>query len=161
MTEELNRRLATLFQRGVMTTEGVKVGMAVMQGKFLGGDLRSVEVPQGYGHAARPKAGSELFAVFANGEGEHGVALGYDDRRIRPELKPGEAAQYGADIKAANGHSALWTDKPKAGTLKIRCSRIELRAGQYYVLLDADIGAQKGTFDPSADLPVNPGGAAL
>jgi phage gp45-like len=37
-----------------------------------------------------------VFAAFANGERDSGIALAFDDRRYRPlDLKSGEVALYG------------------------------------------------------------------
>jgi phage baseplate assembly protein V len=163
--EDVNRRLGALFSRGVIRHADVAAGMAAAQAEFLVGETRRVELPQGFGFASNPMPGSEVFAAFADGERDQGIALAFDDRRVRPlDLKPGESVFYGVQARdKPNGHWIKATNDPKPGTIKWRSPRIELRAGQFYVLLDADpaIGAQKGIFDPGAELPLNPGGAAL
>lgn len=158
--DELNRRLASLYQRGVVTGTGVRNGLAMMQAEFMGKAVRAVGVPQGYGTASVPEAGSEVFALFANGEADHGMALAFDDRRKRPtDLAKGEVMLYGSEEKGGVPfHSIRFTNKPKPGTIKIRAHRIEIRAGKFYALWDEDeaIGAKSGEFDPDADLPLNP-----
>jgi phage baseplate assembly protein V len=156
---DIDRRLRSLFARGVVRHSDVQAGLARSQAEFLKGETRRVETPQGYGFASVPLEGSEVFAVFANGERDAGVALAYDDRRRRPkDLAPGEVALYGLHARAAVGHWIKFTDQPKPGTVKIRASRIELRAGQFYRLLDSDpaIGEKSGIHDPAEELPLNP-----
>lgn len=158
--EALRLRLQSLFSRGVVRQVDVKRGLAQMQAEFLDGENRRVEVPQGYGFGASPLPGSEVFAAFANGERSAGVALAFDHRSKRPkDLKPGEVILYGLGALASPWQYAKMTDDPKPGTIKIRASRIELRGGQYYVLLDKDHGALKGAYDPAAELPDLPPGA--
>ncbi len=166
MSTDLDRRLRSLFARGVVRHADVKAGLAMPQAEFLKGELRRVELPQGYGFASVLLPGSEIFAVFANGERDAGVGLSSDDRRYRGKLdflESGDTALYGQNVGDANGHQAHMTNSPKAGTLKIKCARIELRAADNYVLIDSDpsIGMQKGTYSSSAELPLNPGGAPL
>ena len=134
--------------------------------EFFDGELRRVELPQGYGFASVPLPGSEVLAVFNNGQRDDGVALAFDDGRYRGKLaflKDGEDALCGRNVGDANGYRAQMTDEPKPGTLKIKCAWIELCAGENYVLIDSDpsIGMQKGTDDPASELPLNPGGAPL
>lgn len=154
--DEVNRRLASLYGRGVVRHADVHKGMAAMQAEFYRGETRRVEVPQGFGFASMPKSGAELFAVFAGGEREHGVALAFEDRRYRPDdLKPGEVAIYGLKAKDLPFHWIKFTDDPKPGTVKIRAKRIEMRAGDHYTVLDADTGPHSGEHpadDPN--LPV-------
>jgi phage gp45-like len=154
--EDVNRRLASLYGRGVVRHADVANGMASMQAEFYRGEQRRVEVPQGFGFASVPKPGAELFAVFADGEREHGVALAFEDRRYRPvDLKSGEVALYGLGARSLPFHWIKFTDDPKPGTIKIRAKRIELRAGDYYRVLDADTGEHAGTHPAnSPNLPV-------
>jgi len=167
MTPEqvLRARLQLLFSRGVLRHADVKAGLARFQAEFLNKEVRRVDVPQGYGFTSAPLPGSEVFAAFANGDRSAGVALAFDDRRKRPkDLKPGEVVLYGLHaLEGPNGHWIKFTDEPKAGTVKVKASRLEFRAGQHYVLLDEDpaIGGQKGIWDPAEELPENPHGAAL
>jgi hypothetical protein len=165
MSADLERRLASLFSRGVVRHADIAAGLAAPQAEFFKNEVRRVELAQGYGFASAVLPGAEVFAAFAGGERDAGVALAFDDRRYRPlDLAPGETALYGKGVRAApNRHWVLTTDRPKPGTIKVQVSRLELRAGQYYVLLDSEpaIGAQKGIHDPAADLPLNPGGAPL
>lgn len=161
---DLNRRLASLLGRGVLRHADVRNGLASMQAEFFEGETRRVEVPQSYGFGSMPLPGAELFAAFANGERDQGIALAYDDRRYRPDdLADGEVILYGKGAKMAPFQWIKMTDLPKAGTIKGKAARIEFRVGEFYVLLDSDpaIGMQKGTFDPTAELPLNPHGAAL
>jgi phage gp45-like len=156
MSGDLERRLLSLFARGVLRHADVKNGLLQGQAEFLKGETRRVEVPQGFGFASQPKSGAELFAVFAGGTRDSGVALAFDDRRYRPDdLKPGEVMLYGIGAKEVPYHWIKFTDDPKPGTIKIRAKRIELRAGDYYRVLDADTGEHDGTH-PAADpdLPV-------
>jgi phage gp45-like len=165
MTADLNRRLASMFARGVVRHADIMAGLAVPQAEFLKDDLRRIELPQNFGFASSLLPGSEIFAIFRNGEEDAGIGVAHDDRRYRPlDLNPGETALYGKDVRnKPNRHWVLTTDQPKPGTIKVKASRLEFRAGQFYVLLDSDltIGAQKGTWDPAQELPDNPGGAAL
>lgn len=160
MSADLNRRLASMFSRGVLRHADVQAGLAAPQAEFMKGEVRRVELPQGFGFASNPRPGSEVFAVFANGERDAGVALAYDDRRYRPlDLAGGETALYGLHARQGpNWHWIKFTDQPKPGTIKIRASRIELRAGRFYHLLDSDpaIGEKSGQFDPGSELPLNP-----
>lgn len=163
--EMLRARLQLLFARGVVRQADVKSGLAQMQAEFLKNEVRRVELPQGYGFGSAPLPGSEVFAAFAHGDRSAGVALAFDDRTKRPkDLKPGEVILYGLHaLEGPNFHWLKFTDQPKAGTVKVKASRLEFRAGRHYVLLDEDpaIGGQKGVWDPEQELPVNPHGAAL
>lgn len=157
---ETNRRLASLFARGVLRHADVRAGLAMPQAEFLKGELRRVEMPQGFGFASNPKPGAEIFAAFRYGDADAGIALAFDDRRYRPlDLASGEVALYGLHAREApDWHWIRFTDSPKAGTIKIRASRIELRAGRFYHLIDSDpaIGEKSGQFDPTQELPLNP-----
>jgi hypothetical protein len=158
--QDMNRRLASLFARGVVRHADVQAGLAMAQAEFLKDETRRVELPQGYGFASSLMPGAEVFAGFANGERDAGIALAFDDRRYRPlDLKSGEVILYGVHARQApNWHWIKFTDQPKPGTIKIRASRIELRAGQFYRLLDSDpaIGERAGIFDPTQELPLAP-----
>jgi hypothetical protein len=161
---DVDRRLASLFGRGVVRHADVAAGLASAQAEFYKDETRRVELPQGFGFASSIMPGSEVFAAFGNGERDAGIALAYDDRRYRPlDLKAGESVFYGKGARVAPYQWLKMTDMPKPGTMKGRAARIELRAGQFYLLLDADpaIGAQKGEWDPAQELPLNPHGAAL
>ena len=167
MSQDLNRRLYSMFQRGVLTHMDVQAGLAMPQAEFVKKNLRRVEMPQGYGLATMPTPGSEVFALFRNGEEDDGVVLAYDDARLRGKLtflESGEVALYGPNIgDETNGHHVWMTDSPKAGTIKVKASRIELRAGKFYVLIDSDptIGMQKGEWTTPGELPENPEGSPL
>ena len=138
---EINRRLASLFSRGVLKHADVQAGMASGQAEFLAGEVRRVEVPQGYGFASHPSPGAELFAVFANGERSAGVALAFDDRRRRPlDVLEGEVMVYGKHAREEIGHWIRFTDEPKPATIKMKARRFELRAGTKYLIIDADDG---------------------
>lgn len=153
---DVNLRLRLLFARGVLRHADVVKGLASAQAEFLQGETRRVELPQGFGFAAALQPGSEVFAAFANGERSAGIALANDDRRHRPDdLKAGEVMLYGLQAKEVPYHWVRCTDDPKPGTIKIRARRIEMRAGDYYSVLDADTGPHSGTHpmnDPN--LPV-------
>ncbi len=163
--ELLRLRLQLLFSRGVVRQADVKNGLANVQAEFMKNELRRVDLPQSYGFGSAPLAGSEVFAIFPSGDRSFGVGLGYDDRALRPkDLKPGEVILYGLEaLTRPNGHSIRFTSDPKPGTVKINASRIELRVGQYYVLLDSDpaIAMQKGIWPEGVALPLNPHGDAL
>lgn len=143
---ELNRRLASLFSRGVLRHADVQHGLATGQAEFFAGEQRRVELPQGYGFASVPETGAELFAVFANGERSAGVALAFDDRRKRPlDLEAGEVALYGKHARDQEfGHWIKFTDLPKAKTVKMKARRFELRAGIHFLIIDADDGISSG-----------------
>src|SRR5437868_46528 len=137
MSADLNRRLASLFGRGVLRHADLKAGLSMPQAEFFKDETRRGELPQGFGFASVPLAGSEVFAVFANGERDAGVALAADDRRYRGKLtflKEGETAFYGQNVGDPKGHQAVMTNSPKPGTLKVKCARMEFRVGDYYVL---------------------------
>jgi phage gp45-like len=161
--EALRLRLQSLFGRGVVRHADVKSGLAQMQAEFYAGEVRRVELPTGYGFTSAPLPGAEVFAAFAHGERSAGVALAFDDRTKRPkDLKPGEVVLYG--LRALEGpdrHFVKFTDEPRPGTIKVRASRLEFRAGDHYVLLDKVFGRQQGTWDAASELPLNPGGSAL
>lgn len=164
MSADLNRRLASLFGRGVLRHADVTAGLAMTQAEFWKGETRRVELPQGYGFAAALMPGAEIFGGFANGDRDAGVGLANDDRRYRLlDLKAGEVAIYGKAGRTAPFQWVKMTADPKDGTIKVKAARIELRAGENYVLIDSDpsIGMQKGTFTPTAELPLNPGGTPL
>jgi phage gp45-like len=138
---DLNRKLASLFARGVLKHADVQAGLASGQAEFLTGEVRRVEVPQGYGFASQPEPGAELFAVFANGERSAGVALAFDDRRRRPlDLQDGETMFYGKGARDAIGHWIRTTKTPKPNTIVMKARRFELRAGDKYLIIDADDG---------------------
>lgn len=145
MSEELNRRLASMFSRGVLKHADVQAGLATGQAEFYKGELRRVELPQGYGFASQPIEGSEIFAAFANGERSAGVALAFDDRRRRPDdLQSGEVAVYGKGAKEPIGHWIRFTEQPKPNTVLAKARRFELRAGLHYLIIDADDGVSWG-----------------
>jgi phage gp45-like len=155
MSEDLNRRLASLFARGVIRHADVRNGLAQAQAEFSRGELRRVGLPQGYGMASQPTPGAEVFAVFANGERDAGMALAHDDRRARPtDLAAGETMVYGARAFEAPWHWIKFTDDPKPGTVKIKAKRVEIRCGDYYSVIDADTGPHSGMW-PMMD-PVLP-----
>ena len=138
---DLDRRLASLFSRGVVSHDDIANGMAQSQAEFFAGETRRVERPQNYGFGSAPPAGFEIFAAFANGQRDAGVALVSDDRRSRPtDLRPGGVVLYGADVAGALGHRIEFTDVPKAGTIKIKCSRIEITVGTHHLIIDKDTG---------------------
>lgn len=138
---DVDLRLRLLFARGIVRHADVSAGLASVQADFFQGETRRVELPQGYGLASKIKAGSEVFAAFANGERSAGVALAHDDRRARPEgIKDGEVVLYGAGAKEPIGHSIWFTDDPKPNTIRVRGRRLELRAGDHYIVIDADDG---------------------
>jgi phage gp45-like len=138
---DLNRRLNSLFGRGVLRHADVQLGLMTGQAEFLAGEVRRVEVPQGYGFASQPFAGSELFAAFAGGERSAGVALAFDDRRRRPtNLREGEVMVYGKGVRDDIGHGIRFTDQPKANSVVLKARRFELRAGDHYLIIDADEG---------------------
>jgi phage gp45-like len=138
---EVEDRLRLLFARGVLRHDDVVAGLASAQAEFLKGEVRRVELPQGYGLASRPESGAEVFAAFANGERSAGVALAFDDRRVRPEdLKAGEVALYGKHARDPKGHWIKFTDDPKPRTVKARARRFELRAGDHFLIIDEDDG---------------------
>lgn len=142
---ELERRLLSLFARGVVRQADVAAGLASAQAEFLAGETRRVELPQGYGLASRPLPGAEVFAVFANGERSAGVALAFDDRRYRPTVPmPGEVMVYGQHARDEIGHWIKFTDDPKPNTVKMKARRFELRAGDHFFILDADDGISSG-----------------
>ena len=149
-------RLRLLFARGVVRHADVVKGLAAAQAEFLKGETRRVEMPQGYGFAAALKPGAEVFAAFATGERSAGIAIANDDRRYRPDdLKAGEVILYGQAAKELPYQWIRCTDDPKPGTIKIRARRIEMRAGDYYSVLDADTGPHSGTHPMSdPNLPV-------
>lgn len=138
---DLDRRLRSLFARGVVRHSDVQAGLARSQAEFLKGETRRVETPQGYGFASVPLAGSEVFAVFANGERDAGVALAFDDRRYRPkDLASGEVSLYGLHARDEIGHWIKFTDQPKPNTIVVRARRLELRVGEKYLILDSVYG---------------------
>jgi phage gp45-like len=118
---DLNRRLNSLFSRGVLRHADIQLGLMTGQAEFLAGEVRRVEVPQGYGFASQPFAGSELFAAFAGGERSAGVALAFDDRRRRPtDVLEGEVMIYGKGVRDEIGHAIRFTDDPKPNTVKVK-----------------------------------------
>lgn len=147
MSEDLNRRLASLFARGVIRHADVRNGLAQAQAEFSRGELRRVGLPQGYGVASQPLPGAEVFTVFGMGERDAGMALAHDDRRARPtDLEAGETMVYGRRALDPPWHWIRFTDDPKTGTVKIKCRRLEIRCGDYYSVLDADTGPHSGTW---------------
>jgi phage gp45-like len=141
MIDEVNRRLASLFSRGVMSHADVQAGMLMGQAEFYKGETRRVEVPQGYGFASKPAEGAELFAVFANGERSAGVALAHTDRRLYPtDVGDGQVMVYGKGVRDDLGHWLRFTDQPKQWTIVAKAKRLELRAGLKYLFVDADEG---------------------
>jgi phage baseplate assembly protein V len=145
MTDDLPNRLRLMFSRGVVRHADVQAGLMATQAEFFKGEVRRTELPQGYGLATRPKSGSEVFAIFANGERSAGVALAHDDRRFRPtDLEPGEVVLYGEHARDAIGHWLKLTDDPKPNTVRVKARRIELRAGDHYFIVDADDGISSG-----------------
>lgn len=142
---DVDLRLRLLFARGVVRHADVQAGLMAAQAEFLKGEVRRVELPQGYGLASRPKAGSEVFAAFANGERSAGVALAHDDRRYRPTgIEPGEVVVYGEHARDEIGHWLKFTDQPKPNTVRVKARRIELRAGDHFFIVDADDGISSG-----------------
>lgn len=141
MSDDLSRRLASLFSRGVIRQSDIKLGLEMPQAEFFKGELRRGEMPQGFGFASRPLPGSEVFAIFANGERSAPILLAGDDRRRRPkDLLSGEVAVYGQHARDEIGHWIKFTDDPKPNTIVARARRLELRVGEKYLILDADHG---------------------
>ena len=159
MSDDLNRRLASLYSRGVVRQNDVAAGLASPQAEYFKGELHRTEMPQLFGFASQQLPGSVIFSIFANGERSAPVALAGDDRRYRPRnMKPGDVMVYGLQTLEAFGHSIAFVDTPKPGTIKIRASRIELRAGNRYRLIDSDpaIGERAGLFPADEELPLAP-----
>jgi phage gp45-like len=142
MSEDLNRRLQSLYSRGVVTQVGMVAGLAALQAEYLKGEVRRTEVPQLYGFGSMPLAGAEIHSIFFNGQRDAPVAFAVDDRRYRGKLplQAGQTAFYGASVADALGHHIITTDNPKPGTIKIFCSRIEIRVGTHHLIIDKDTG---------------------
>ena len=139
--EVLRLRMQSLFARGIVRQADVKSGLAKMQAEFFQGEVRRVEAPQGYGFAASPFPGSEVFAAFPSGDRSAGVALAQDDRAKRPKgMLEGEVMVYGAHANGGIGHWLKFTDVPKANTIIAKGRRIELRVGDKYLILDSEHG---------------------
>ena len=94
--------------------------------------------PTASGPCCRP---AEVFAAFANGVRDQGVVLASDDHCTRsPDLRPGGIVLYGSNVKDELGHRIEFTDDPKPGTAKIKCSRIEITFGAHRLIIDKDMG---------------------
>lgn len=141
MSDDLSRRLASMFSRGVVRQSDIRLGLEMPQAEFFKGELRRGEMPQGFGFASRPLPGSEVFAIFANGERSAPVILAGDDRRARPkDLLSGEVSVYGRHARDEIGHWIKFTDDPKLNTIRMKARRLELRAGDHFIIIDADEG---------------------
>ena len=56
---DLDRRLASMFSRGVVRQSDVRLGLEMPQAEFYKGEMRRGEMPQGFGFASRPLPGSD------------------------------------------------------------------------------------------------------
>jgi hypothetical protein len=43
-------------------------------------------------------------------------------------------------VEDALGHGLEFTDDPKPGTIKVKCSRIEITVGGHHLIIDKDTG---------------------
>jgi phage gp45-like len=142
MTDDLNRRLRSLYSRGVVRQADMQAGLASLQAEYLKDEVRRTEVPQLYGFASMPLAGAEIHSIFFNGQRDMPVAFAVDDRRYRGklQLQAGETALYGKNVGDTLGHHIISTASPKAGTFLAFCSRFEFQLGDTKVVLDKDDG---------------------
>ena len=109
------------------------------QAEFYAGEVRRVECPQPYGFGAMLPSGGGL-----RGLRERRSRPGRRPSQRRPPhapaLRPGGIVLYGSNVKDELGHRIEFTDDPKPGTVKIKCSRIEITFGAHRLIIDKDMG---------------------
>lgn len=99
LVRPLARRVALLAARGVVRLSDDSTGLQGLQAEFLTDEVRGpLERFGEYGWSSRPPRGSEVVALFFNGNRDHGVVVAVEDRAGRPtDLAEGESCAY-------NGH---------------------------------------------------------
>lgn len=119
----LKRRIQLLVGRGTILQTNDSRKIQTVQASLLKGEIRdALERFQEYGFTSRPKSGAEAIVLFLNGERDHGVVIGVEDRRYRVKsLAEGEVAIYtdeGDKIHFKRGRIVELTTQ----TLKINAS---------------------------------------
>lgn len=89
-------RLLLSFARALVRVVEESDGVQVIQVNVLGGELlENIQNPQLYGHASRPRPGSEVLVAFLAGDRSHGYVIADGDRRFRPrDLAEGDVALH-------------------------------------------------------------------
>lgn len=94
--EPLQRRINNMIARGVITALNDAEGLQGVQATLTQGEVfDGMERVQQYGFSSHPPIGSEIVALFLNGNRDHPLVLGVDNRevRLRNQL-PGDASIY-------------------------------------------------------------------
>ena len=88
--------------------------------------INDVERFQEYGFETYPFADAEPFAIFLNGNRDHGFVLCVHDRRYRPDdLSEGEVAIYTDEDQSAGGHR-IWLKRGQI--IEINCKDVTVNA---------------------------------
>ena len=92
----LGRKVFLLLGRAILNAVNNSENTQKIQITALDGEtISDMERFQEYGFETYPVSNSEVFAVFLNGNRDHGVALCVHDRRYRPkDLSEGDVALY-------------------------------------------------------------------
>lgn len=95
----LKQRILMTVSRGIVDQTDDSDGMQIIKGKFLADEVRDgLERFQEFGFTSRPPDNSECVAVFVQGNREHGIIVGTNNRQFRlKNLEKGETAIYTDD----------------------------------------------------------------
>jgi len=96
LTSSIRKKIFLVVGRGELKTVDNSKDTAKCQGEFLKDEIISdVEKMEDYGFTSNPEVGSQIVAIFVDGNREQGLAIRFHDRRYRPtDLQPGEACMY-------------------------------------------------------------------
>lgn len=91
MIAQVFTRLKLMFAKSL----GLRIGADKVQVRVLDEEpLSNVERVEPYGYSYRPKAGSEVYVVFPNGDRTFGMALVIGDKRYQMTLQEGEVGLH-------------------------------------------------------------------
>lgn len=92
----VKRKVFLIVGRGEIKSSDNSKGTPKVQGEFLDKEIISdIEKMEDYGFASNPESGSQIVALFIDGNREQGISIRLHDRRYRPtDLEPGEACMY-------------------------------------------------------------------
>lgn len=96
ITSSIRKKIFLVVGRGELKSVNNSKNTARCQGEFLKDELISdIEKMEDYGFTSNPEAGSQIVAIFVDGNREQGLVIRSHDRRYRPtDLQPGEVCMY-------------------------------------------------------------------
>ncbi len=140
MIEAVQRRVANMIARAVVSLVADADGLQIMQLDVLEGETRTdCERFQNYGMTSRPVVGADAVVVFPGGDRATAYVIAVDDRRYRlRNLQAGEVAIY--------SHDGTYVLLKTGGTIEAN-KPIDLVAGGVLKVAGIQVvGAQQGSI---------------